>query len=242
MDTTTSPSSSRVSPSTSPKGTTAFGFKPVSTPLDGSGYPVPPPPPPAPSSPQPDIEFHTKCFIHTDPDPEPTLRDILSLLDKYQPTVQWIMHSPDAVVPKCAAETAPGHQNSGHDLIVPHDVVVPPMGSKATIIDFGVGAKLPPGYDAYLAPRSSTATRYGILTAFGILDNPYRGSYKVAVFNQTNEEVVIPKGASICQVVFNEIALVRTESTPIVAYGPHANTEVLTETTRGTGGFGSTDA
>ena len=69
-------------------------------------------------------------------------------------------------------------------------------------ISQGVSMKLPDGYEAIIAPRSSTFKRYGILqtNGIGIIDNSYCGDgdiWMAPVY--ATRDITIPRGARICQ-------------------------------------------
>ena len=70
------------------------------------------------------------------------------------------------------------------------------------LIPLGVAMALPEGYEAHLAPRSSTFKNYGILqtNSIGVVDWSYRGDndeWKMPVY--ATRDVTIEKGARICQ-------------------------------------------
>ena len=70
------------------------------------------------------------------------------------------------------------------------------------MIDLGVSMKLPKGYEAHVAPRSSTFRHYGILmtNSFGVIDNSYSGTndiWKMPVY--ATRGTVINKNDRICQ-------------------------------------------
>jgi dUTP pyrophosphatase len=69
-------------------------------------------------------------------------------------------------------------------------------------IPLGVSMKLPEGYEAYIVPRSSTFSKYGIIqtNGIGIIDNSYSGTddiWQMPVYAM--KETTIPVGARICQ-------------------------------------------
>jgi dUTP pyrophosphatase len=69
-------------------------------------------------------------------------------------------------------------------------------------ISQGVSMQLPEGYEAIIAPRSSTYKRWGLLmtNSIGVVDNAYCGDdddWKMPVL--ATRDIVIPKGARICQ-------------------------------------------
>ena len=70
------------------------------------------------------------------------------------------------------------------------------------LIPLGVAMALPEGYEAHLAPRSSTFKNYGILqtNSIGVVDWSYRGDndeWRMPVY--ATRDVTIEKGARICQ-------------------------------------------
>ena len=88
------------------------------------------------------------------------------------------------------------------DLQANQDVIVPAGGMK--LIPLGVAMKLPEGYEAHLAPRSSTFKNFKILqtNSVGVVDNSYSGpndEWKFPAFNPGPTDIEIKKGARICQ-------------------------------------------
>ena len=90
---------------------------------------------------------------------------------------------------------------------------------------------MPVGYEAQVRPRSGLATRQGISipNAPGTIDADYRGEVGVLLINLSKERVVLTRGDRIAQMVI----------APCVQ-ATLVEVQVLTETTRGEGGFGST--
>ena len=100
-----------------------------------------------------------------------------------------------------------------------------------TLIPTGIYIALPQGYEAQVRPMSGLAIRHGItlLNSPGTIDADYRGEIKVVVVNLSNEHFTIEPGERIAQLV---VARYETIAWEVV--------EQLSETPRGTGGFGST--
>ena len=98
-------------------------------------------------------------------------------------------------------------------------------------IDTGLQFELPDGYFAGIFARSGIATREGLRPAncVGICDSDYRGNYLVAIHNDSDSERVITPGEKIAQMIVLPYLELDFEET-----------EELTETSRGAGGFGST--
>jgi dUTP pyrophosphatase len=103
-------------------------------------------------------------------------------------------------------------------------------GARA-MVPTGITMALPEGYEAQVRPRSGLAARHGVtcLNTPGTIDADYRGEVKVILINLGQEPFVIRRGERIAQMV---IAPVTRAAWETVA--------ALPDSTRGTGGFGST--
>jgi dUTP pyrophosphatase len=99
------------------------------------------------------------------------------------------------------------------------------------IVKTGLFIELPIGYEAQVRPRSGLAAKKGVtvLNSPGTIDADYRGEIGVILVNLSNEAFVIENGERIAQLI-----IARHERAAWL------EVEVLTETTRGEGGFGST--
>ena len=91
--------------------------------------------------------------------------------------------------------------------------------------------ELPPGMECQVRPRSGLAVRHGIGSpnSPGTIDPDYRGELQVALVNLGPEAVTIARGERIAQLVF-----ARFEVPDLL------EAEAVSDTARGTGGFGST--
>jgi dUTP pyrophosphatase len=87
------------------------------------------------------------------------------------------------------------------DLYAAHDYII--KKGDFCLIHLGVAMKLPSGYEAHLAPRSSTYSKFGIIQAnhMGIIDNSYCGPSDWWYFPAIalEKDVEIKKGDKICQ-------------------------------------------
>jgi dUTP pyrophosphatase len=119
--------------------------------------------------------------------------------------------------------------SAGMDLRGNEELILPPFGRG--LMPTGLFIELPIGYEAQIRPRSGLAFKQGItvLNSPGTIDADYRGEIKVILYNSTNEEITIEKGERVCQMVVAKHE--RVEFDP---------TDVLSDTVRGAGGFGST--
>lgn len=110
-----------------------------------------------------------------------------------------------------------------------HPVVLKPL--ERQLIPTGLYIELPVGYEAQIRPRSGLAVKKGItlLNTPGTIDADYRGEIKVILANISNEDFVVNNGERIAQMV-----IARHETAEWI------EVEVLEESIRGAGGFGST--
>ena len=122
---------------------------------------------------------------------------------------------------------------AGLDLIaaVPADRALNLAPGARALIPTGIAVALPPGTEAQVRPRSGLAVRHGltVLNAPGTIDADYRGEIQVLLVNLGGEAVAITRGMRIAQLVVATVARAQLREV-----------ESLDETTRGTGGFGST--
>ena len=98
-------------------------------------------------------------------------------------------------------------------------------------IGTGISVTPPKGYFGAIFARSGLATKQGLRPAncVGVCDEDYTGEYIIAVHNDSNHAQVIHDGDRIAQLIFLPYLDVEFEEV-----------ETLEETTRGSGGFGST--
>jgi len=108
-------------------------------------------------------------------------------------------------------------------------VELAPLGR--AIIKTGLFIELPLGYEAQVRPRSGLAAKRGVtvLNSPGTIDADYRGEIGVILVNLSNEPFTIENGERIAQLIIAKHE--RAE---------WLEADVLTETVRGEGGFGST--
>ena len=99
------------------------------------------------------------------------------------------------------------------------------------MIPTGLFIALPDGTEAQVRPRSGLAAKHGIsvLNSPGTIDADYRGEIMVSLHNHSNETQQISDGERIAQMVIAPFLAVE-----------YTEVEELTDTERGTGGFGST--
>ena len=99
------------------------------------------------------------------------------------------------------------------------------------IVKTGLFIALPIGFEAQVRPRSGLAAKKGItvLNSPGTVDADYRGEIGVILVNLSNEEFIINDGERIAQLIIAKHERVNWQEV-----------DFLSETERGSGGFGST--
>ena len=101
------------------------------------------------------------------------------------------------------------------------------------VISVGTGLclEIPEGYEAQVRPRSGLALKHGVtvLNSPGTIDSDYRGELRVILINHGRKTFRIEPGERIAQIVFAPVSRARL-----------TETDSLRESTRDTGGFGST--
>jgi dUTP pyrophosphatase len=110
-----------------------------------------------------------------------------------------------------------------------NEIVLPPM--ERVIIPTGLFMELPVGYEAQVRPRSGLAAKHGltVLNSPGTVDADYRGEIGVILVNLSNTAFTIKNGERIAQMVIAKHDRAEWEEV-----------QSLSDTSRGTGGFGST--
>ena len=121
--------------------------------------------------------------------------------------------------------------SAGMDLRAALDAPVTLKPLERTIVKTGLFIELSVGIEAQVRPRSGLAAKKGItvLNAPGTIDADYRGEIGVILVNLSNEDFTIENGERIAQLVIAKHE--RADWNEV---------EVLSETARGAGGFGST--
>ena len=131
-----------------------------------------------------------------------------------------------AVIPTYATE-----HSGGADLYNMKGCPVSVAPHATVMIKTGLAIEIPEGYVGLVFARSGIASKRGLAPAnkVGVIDSDYRGEWMVALHNHSDEPASVDGGERIAQVV-------------VVPYVQGTFTEVaeLSDTERGSGGFGST--
>jgi dUTP pyrophosphatase len=99
------------------------------------------------------------------------------------------------------------------------------------LVPTGIYLEMPIGLECQVRPRSGLALKKGltVLNSPGTIDADYRGEVGVILINLSSEQVTIEDGERIAQLVFCPVSLVELQET-----------NGLSDSERGAGGFGST--
>lgn len=119
--------------------------------------------------------------------------------------------------------------DAGLDLRIKHDVTLEP-GQRLNV-GTGVSVEIPTGYVGLIFPRSGLATRHGITlsNSVGVIDSGYRGEIGASLVNASDETITLDSHTRVCQMIVMPYVSCSIELV-----------ESLTDSERGTGGFGST--
>ena len=122
-------------------------------------------------------------------------------------------------------------QSAGLDLRANIDAPITLQPLERCLVPTGLFMAMPLGVEAQVRPRSGLAIKHGVtvLNAPGTIDTDYRGEIGVILINLSNKPFVIEDGERIAQMVFARFEDAEWEET-----------DTLSETARGTGGFGHT--
>ena len=118
--------------------------------------------------------------------------------------------------------------DAGYDLYSRIDVEIAPMSGTAVPVGFAM--ELPSGYEAQIRPRSGLAAKHHITVTNspGTVDANFRGEVKVILYNLGKEPFIIQRGDRIAQMVICKLPEIELQEVT-----------ALSESDRGTGGFGS---
>lgn len=143
-----------------------------------------------------------------------------------KPTVKVKKTDDRATLPTYGSEYA-----AGADLYALLDAPVTIAPAETVLIHTGLSMEIPEGYAGLIYARSGLASKRGLAPAnkVGVVDADYRGEIMVALHNHSDKPQTVEHGERIAQLVIAPFLSVSYEET-----------DELSDTVRGTGGFGST--
>lgn len=132
----------------------------------------------------------------------------------------------DAVIPTYGSRYA-----AGADLYACIEAPITFAPGETILVHTGIAMEIPEGFAGLIYARSGLASKKGLAPAnkVGVVDADYRGEIMVALHNHSNNSVSIEPKERIAQLVI----------TPYLT-AQFIETDTLSDTVRGTGGFGST--
>lgn len=131
---------------------------------------------------------------------------------------------PDAVLPSQSRVT-----DAGYDLTIIHKVRE--LTPKVSLYDTGLRVRVPHGYYTEIIPRSSLSkSGYMLANSIGIIDRSYNGNLLIALAKIDETTPILSLPFRCCQLIFRKQHFLRMEEIDID----------LADTSRGSGGFGST--
>jgi dUTP pyrophosphatase len=117
--------------------------------------------------------------------------------------------------------------DAAFDLFAAGDVTIAPM--ERVQISTGIVLEIPAGYVGLIWDKSGLSHKFGLRTLGGVVDAGYRGEIMIGMVNLSKEPYVFEKGHKVAQMIIQ-----KCEHCDIV------EVEELSESDRGSGGFGST--
>lgn len=130
----------------------------------------------------------------------------------------------DAKIPTRGTDGA-----AGFDIYASEDAVL--ARGKTTFVSTGIAMEIPEGFGGFVFPRSGLASRAAVRLSncVAVIDSDYRGELKIPLMVDCGAGYPIKKGDRIAQIVFMPYLKAKLNVV-----------EELSETERGSGGFGST--
>lgn len=121
--------------------------------------------------------------------------------------------------------------SAGADLCACLEEAVTLQPNETRLISIGISMEIPEGYAGLVFARSGLATKRGLAPAnkVGVIDSDYRGEFFVPLRNQSNEPQTVEPGERIAQMILMPYLCAN-----------FLESECLSDTQRGEGGFGST--
>ncbi len=133
---------------------------------------------------------------------------------------------PNAVLPTYGSRDA-----AGADLYACLEEAVTIQPGEVFWVPTGIALEVPKGCAGLVYARSSLGAKRGLAPAnkVGVVDPDYRGEIKVVLLNHSNQPQILEPGERVAQLVI----------TPVLTPA-YEEVDEISDTTRGTGGFGST--
>lgn len=118
--------------------------------------------------------------------------------------------------------------DSGADLFVCFDTVIP-ANARGYIVNTNVRLDIPYGWEVQIRPKSGVSCNTPLRVVLGTVDSGYKGVIAIIVDNLSDEDISIPRGKAIAQMVLQSVPMMMFEER-----------DELSTSERGENGFGST--
>ncbi|MEX2462275.1 MAG: dUTP diphosphatase [Paenibacillaceae bacterium] len=154
------------------------------------------------------------------------LKNLGGISLSYNVEIKRLPGNEDVVLPQKMSDLA-----SGFDLFAAVTEPITLHHGERCLVPTGFAIAMPAELEAQIRPRSGLALKHGItaLNSPGTIDADYRGEIKVLLINHGQEAFVIQRNERIAQMVFQIVPQIQLEAV-----------EELSDTVRGSGGFGHT--
>ena len=131
-----------------------------------------------------------------------------------------------AIIPTYGTEFS-----AGADLYALLDSAIEILHHETTFVRTGISVEIPVGYCGLIFARSSMGAKRGLAPAnkVGVIDADYRGELVVWLLNTSDQPLTVSRGDRVAQLVFQPVCRLEPKTV-----------DSLSETERGSGGFGHT--
>lgn len=117
--------------------------------------------------------------------------------------------------------------DAGMDICASKEVAI--KKGEAVKIPTGIAMEIPDGYVGLVWDKSGLSTNHGLKTLAGVIDSGYRGEIMIGLINLGKEDYMIEKYQKVAQILIQKIER-----------GSFEEVGMLSDTSRGADGFGST--
>lgn len=130
--------------------------------------------------------------------------------------------------PRAVLPARGSSMSAGLDIYSIEDLTIQPR--ERSLARTGLAVAIPEGYYGRIAPRSGLAAKQGLDVLAGVIDADYRGEIGCLLYNTSDSTIHLPAHSKICQLLIEKII------TPAAVWA-----DDISDTKRGSGGFGSTE-
>jgi dUTP pyrophosphatase len=161
--------------------------------------------------------------IHMKPDVSPIVKKKLPFIEHglghFQPYSRW--SAPTMPVTGEYLCRRSSISAAGYDLFAADTYQIPPVKSKHpyATVNCGISVEIPVGHYGKIEGQTLLGYQHNIIAFGGIIDEDYRGTIHVKLFNHSNKAYTINKGDSVAQLVIQRYCVPIILSTNVTGYG-----------------------